>query len=55
MPAAWIRAAPPGAGTAQPAAPTRLPENNTLFKARMRSFVQFTYIHKSVYGSSAFA
>jgi hypothetical protein len=34
---------------------TRLPENNTLFKTRVRSFVQFTYIHKSVYGSSAFA
>jgi hypothetical protein len=40
-------------------APGRLreaaPENNTFFGPLTRTSPQFTYIHKSVYGSSAFA
>jgi len=30
-------------------------ENNTFVRCRVRIGVQFTYIHKPVYGSSAFA
>jgi hypothetical protein len=43
------RNALPGAGY------SASPENNTFLKRTVRTRVQFTYIHKSVYGSSAFA
>lgn len=40
---------------AHPLRGTFLPKNNTFIAWPEHTFPQFTYIHKSVYGSSAFA